>query len=248
MTNTSIQVKRRGRKPTDIAGQRFGKLTAISRTRNERGRSIWRCICDCGNERTVDLTRLTSGEVTGCTNCSTQTSKRKVISENLDGRTFGYLTVASTHLTRLGSTKCVCKCVCGNTVEVYSSVLLRGDQKSCGCMNPAHESTKRSRRHNDRQRYHSKRLYRIWGGMKQRCYNPNSDSYKNYGGRGIAVCDEWLHDFDAFERWAIETGYDETAPRGECTIDRIDVDGDYSPDNCRWASMAEQCKNKRTTK
>jgi hypothetical protein len=84
--------------------------------------------------------------------------------------------------------------------------------------------------------------------MKNRCNNPNTKDYKQYGGRGITVCAEWQESFSAFHDWAMVNGYNPNAPRGECTIDRIDVNGDYCPDNCRWATMTEQNRNKRRNK
>jgi hypothetical protein len=80
--------------------------------------------------------------------------------------------------------------------------------------------------------------------MKHRCLNPNDDYYYRYGGRGITICDAWRHDFQAFYGWAMANGYDENAPKYQCTIDRIDNDKGYSPDNCRWTDMATQNRNK----
>ena len=88
------------------------------------------------------------------------------------------------------------------------------------------------------------RLNNVWSGMKERCYNPNATNYGAYGARGITVCTEWRDSFQAFYDWAMENGYDTTAKRGECTLDRIDVNGNYEPNNCRWVSMKVQAVNK----
>lgn len=85
------------------------------------------------------------------------------------------------------------------------------------------------------------RLYKVWENMKSRCYNPKHKSYHRYGGRGIDICEEWKNHFANFEKWAIENGYDGTAPQGKFTLDRIDNDMGYSPQNCQWISNRENC-------
>lgn len=88
------------------------------------------------------------------------------------------------------------------------------------------------------------RLYNVWKAMRQRCSDPGCKDYPNYGGRGITICPEW-DDYTAFRSWALASGYDSEAPRGVCTIDRTDVDGDYCPTNCRWVDSKTQANNKR---
>lgn len=92
------------------------------------------------------------------------------------------------------------------------------------------------------------RLYIVWISMKQRCLNPKNKDYRKYGKRGITICDKWKNDFMSFYNWVIEQGYDENAPKGMFTIDRIDNDGNYEPSNCRLASIKVQSNNKRNNR
>ena len=99
------------------------------------------------------------------------------------------------------------------------------------------------------QRLNNKnRLYRVWAAVIQRCENPHHERYKDYGGRGIKLCEEWRRDYRAFEKWAYEHGYDDNAEIHQCSLDRIDNGKDYSPDNCRFVNNREQCNNKRNNK
>lgn len=92
------------------------------------------------------------------------------------------------------------------------------------------------------------RLFNVWQNIKRRCYTKTNPSYKYYGACGVKICDEWRYSFQKFYDWAIKNGYDENAPKGQCTLDRIDTKGNYEPSNCRWVSMKEQNLNRKANK
>ena len=152
--------------------------------------------------------------------------------QDITGQKFGKLTVIKRlGLNSSGHSIYLCQCECGNFTKVSRPNLKSGSVKSCGCL----------LKHSEKRHGLSKTpLYNSWRDMKIRCYNENSPSYVNYGGRGIKVCEEWLNDFMTFYKWAMANGY-----KKGLSIDRIDVNGNYEPNNCRWVSMKVQQNNRR---
>lgn len=163
--------------------------------------------------------------------------------KDLTGMKFNRLTAIHPDRTSTGAYGWRCVCDCGNTTVVATHKLVYGQTKSCGCYR------KEKIAHNTNGMKHGvtfengkmTKLYRTWTCMRTRCRNRHSDHYPDYGGRGITICDEW-NDFKKFHDWAMDNGY-----RDGLTIDRIDVNGNYEPSNCRWATAYEQSINKRNT-
>ncbi len=160
----------------------------------------------------------------------------KKVRSDLVGKTFDRLTVVEySHTNKHGNAMWVCLCECGNTIVASGGHLVNGHTSSCGCRKNE-ISGARFRKHGMKHT----RLYTIWMDMRSRCKYESMKCFKHYGGRGIKVCDEWQNSFETFYGWAIANGYSD-----ELTIDRIDVDGNYEPSNCRWATMKEQRANQR---
>lgn len=152
--------------------------------------------------------------------------------QDYTGQTYNRVTLLSFSHKRGKHSYWNCRCSCGNEFTARVDCVISGNTKSCGCLNHEAKVTKHGQARTP--------LYRVYYSMKQRCYNPNDKHYSDYGGRGISICDEWLSDFPAFSKWAYENGY-----AHGLSIDRIDVNGNYEPSNCRWVTQKVQTRNTR---
>lgn len=155
--------------------------------------------------------------------------------KNLIGEKFGKLTVVERRKnSKSGKAMWLCECECGNKVIIPTYRLTMGETRSCGCLK------KESK--NFTHKMSKTRIYYIWLDMKKRCHDQKNKSFKHYGGKGITVCEEWEKDFMSFFKWAMENGYSE-----ELTIDRINGELGYSPENCRWANKITQNNNRKNS-
>ena len=160
--------------------------------------------------------------------------------EDLTGNRYGLLTVFEKVKDRRNAW--LCKCDCGNTVVWNTYHLVNGLRHSCGCLNIQNRKNigQRTLKHGST----NTRLYSVWCGMKDRCHNPNYEFYNRYGGRGIKICEEWNNSFLAFQKWAYDNGYNPSLSGREQSIDRINTDGDYCPENCKWSTQTQQVRNR----
>lgn len=233
----------------EMIGRKFGRLTVLERHHSTPKKIYWTCKCDCGNIRVVDGWSLRSGETQSC-GCLQRERTHEASFKDITGQTInGVKVICFDHKDDRRQTywKCICP-YCGKEFVTRGSALKNGHTGGCGCRSLTSGMT-----HN----MSYTRLYNIHQGMMKRCYDSNSDGYPNYGGRGITICNEWLNvgmsqqeiltagnpGFVAFAKWALSSGYDNTK-----SIDRIDNDGPYCPENCRWVTNDEQQRNKRTNR
>ena len=213
----------------DLVGERFGKLVVLSLGEKTKNRStVWRCKCDCGEEVVARNKNLLEGITT---DCGCVSKKGYYINQKIARL------LLIRYIPARNGRKWECLCDCGNKIIVKESHLREGSVKSCGCLKKEY-----AKKGNIVHGLSKTRLHRIYRGMIDRCTAHKHIHYKNYGGRGISICKEWLGEkgFINFYDWAMKNGY-----MDNLSIDRIDNSGNYCPENCKWSTSLQQQNNTR---
>lgn len=215
----------------DLTGEKFGMLTVMnSAGKNKWGNKLWECLCECGNTvecATGNLTGKTPTKSCGCLKHRPSWNRK-----NLIGKKFGRLKVISL-CKKKNNTLLVynCICDCGTELRIKGAFLMSGNTKSCGCLRKDLLTTHGLTGHP---------LESTRKDMIARCYNPNRESYKWYGARGISVCKEWRDSLSIFYDWSIAHGW-----KKGLTLDRIDNDGNYTPENCQFIPNKKNARKTR---
>lgn len=213
-----------------LEGKRFSKLMVME----YKGHSRYLCKCDCGTEKLIYGTDMKKGKTKSC-GCINKSRELDIV-----GKKFNSLTI----IEKVGKTKekrylFKCRCDCGTEKILEGRVVKSGKIMSCG-----NHNIEKVIEANTTHGLSKERIYKIHSKMKKRCFNPNDKNFKDYGGRGITVCEEWAKEdgFLNFYKWSMQNNYQDIL-----SIDRIDVNGNYEPSNCRWATDKMQQLNKRNT-
>lgn len=231
-TQAILGIRQAMGKAIELSGQRFGRLTVLYLAPpGPDGRRRWLCACDCGAQYVARALTLRRGATRSC-GCL-QRESRKARGIDRTGQVYGRLTVLRLEGRAKGHRRWVCRCACGVEIVVHGGNLASGNSQSCGCIGRERpKSTRRARGG----------TFNSWNAMILRCYRPSQRCYPRYGGRGITVCDRWRESFEAF---LADMG---PRPSPQHSLDRFpNRDGNYEPSNCRWATAAEQARNKSTT-
>lgn len=218
----------------DVTGERYGALVALYDTHTKKdGSSAWMFQCDCGNKKILPLNSVRYGSIKSCGCYINKKVPEKRKQRVQIGDVFGELTV----IENLGQLKndphfhSKVKCSCGNEFVTRDTFLICGKKTCCPQC-----SIEKKQTHG----LSDTPIFYVWQGIRDRCTNPKNKQYKNYGGRGISVCEEWMNSSDAFIEWAIQNGYEEGLQLG-----RININGNYEPSNCKFVTQLENARNKR---
>ena len=224
----------------DISGNKYASWTVISRADGEFNEPYWNCQCKCGNKRAVSGSSLRKGKSKRCKSCASREKFRPLglkIAKDLKNKKFGKWTVLERSTSINGRSRWLCKCQCGTKYNVLSQTLLDGRSTRCIKCSPRTGNVSHGLCRNGK-----KPEYFVWRSIKDRCFNPNTKAFKNYGVRGISICEKWKNSFEAFYK------YMGSQPFKGSSIDRIDNNGNYEPGNVRWATRKQQMANTRKQK